>query len=138
MAEFISGLDKVLRRTQRLARDAQNLEKPVEKSGEIMLRSIKKNFEVGGRPKWVPLKPTTLKRKKNKRILVESGELENSNQLTVSGNKAEAGTNLDRAKYPFHGTSRMPRRNAILYQQEDIRNIGNIFKQHIANGAIKS
>ena len=133
MAEFVRGINEVIRRARRLQRNASQLEKPVQKGGDVMLKSIRTNFAVGGRPAWKPLAASTLKRKRTNRILIEKGELLDSHELTVSGNKAEAGTNLDRAKYPYFGTRKMPRRNAILFQPEDITSIGSHFRRHVTS-----
>ena len=43
--------------------------------GVYMAGSVRKNIELGGRPKFTQLKPETLKRKKGETILVESGAL---------------------------------------------------------------
>lgn len=145
MAEFISGLNKVLGRYSRLARDAQNLEKPVEKGGKVMLQSIRRNFAVGGRPKWTPLAASTKKRKKGRKILVGEGTLRDSFKPSQNGNSVEVGTNViygPRHNFGYEGKegrghSPTPARPFVLFQQEDVRSIGNVLKQHIANGAVK-
>ena len=41
--------------------------------GEIVRTSVVKNFEVGGRPRWKPLSPVTLARRKGSKILYRQG-----------------------------------------------------------------
>lgn len=43
--------------------------------GVYMVGSVRDNIELGGRPKFTPLKPATLERKKGETILVESEAL---------------------------------------------------------------
>lgn len=43
--------------------------------GEIALSSVQENFESGGRPKWKPLAPSTIKRKGHTKPLLQTGTL---------------------------------------------------------------
>jgi phage gpG-like protein len=93
-----------------------------------MLASIRQNFALQGRPAWSPAK-----RPRNK-ILVRTGALLKSNQMTASGNKAAAGTNLYYGIFHHFGTRRMPMRRFVMFQPEDITAIALIFRTHIAAG----
>lgn len=65
-------------------------------AGQILVTSIQRNFEVGGRPtKWAPLSPVTLKRRKgNKPLVVKGmgGGLMGSIHYVVEGDKLKVGT----------------------------------------------
>ncbi|HEX8564134.1 MAG TPA: phage virion morphogenesis protein [Pyrinomonadaceae bacterium] len=139
MAEFLGGINEVIRRARRLQQNASQLEKPVKKGGDVMLKSIRTNFAVGGRPKFTALAASTLKRKKGKQILVESRGLRDSFEKAPSGNKIEVGTNAVHARrHHFgykgksgRGHSPTPARPYVSFQPEDIISIGSLFRRHV-------
>lgn len=69
----IEQLKKLLELKKKLSKE--EILEYLDTIGVYMESSVRKNFELGGRPKFVPLKPATLKRKKGEAILVESGAL---------------------------------------------------------------
>lgn len=44
---------------------ARDLSRGMKLIAAMVLASVQRNFEVGGRPKWAPLKPSTLKKRKS-------------------------------------------------------------------------
>jgi phage gpG-like protein len=94
--------------------------------GVYMVSSVRKNFEIGGRPKFTQLKPETLKRKKGETILVESGALSLGVMHEVDEEEPAVyiGPGGPSAKYgPTHNFGDeergIPERTFLLLQQED-------------------
>ena len=65
-----SGIRDLLSRIQRRMAD---LTPAMRIIGETVRTSVLRNFEVGGRPRWKPLSPITLARRKGGRILIRQG-----------------------------------------------------------------
>jgi phage virion morphogenesis protein len=151
MAE-IEGLNKLLGRLNDLATDTRRVEKPLRAAGVYMLGSIEKNFQQQGRPdKWSPLSPRTLagrrkgrRKKGGPKILIDSARLKNSMGFrVVEGPAVEVGTNViygprHHFGYPGgkkgRGQAETPARPFLLIQDEDVRDIGEIFQRHIRRG----
>ena len=147
MAESIQGLERLLKRIQRLTTDTRQIERPLKASGVLMLGSIERNFREQGRPqKWQGLAATTLARRRRGRgrggpqILIDTARLKNSMDMRVNKEGVEVGTNVIYARrqhfgYPGgkgRGRSRTPARPFLLLQDEDIKSIAAIFRRHLA------
>lgn len=140
----IQGIDRLFRRVGRLATDLKQTEKPLKAAGVLILGSIEKNFQAGGRPaRWQKLAPNTKRRRGKKssaKILVDTGRLKNSHSMKLTTAGVLVGTNVVYAKrhhfgYPGgsgRGRSKTPARPFLMLQEEDIDNIGKIFKRHIS------
>jgi phage gpG-like protein len=111
-----------------------------------MLASIRKNFAVGGRPKWTPLAASTRRRKKGGGILIgESKKLSGGFKPVKKGNSVSVENDViygPRQNFGYkggtgRGHSKTPARRFVMFQPEDIDDIGKIFRQHIASGRIK-
>lgn len=94
--------------------------------GVYMVSSVRKNFELGGRPKFTQLKPETLKRKKGETILVESSALSLGIMHEVDEEEPAVyiGPSGPSKKYgPTHNfgdeTRGIPERTFLIVQQED-------------------
>ena len=147
MSDGLQGLEQVLRRVGQLATDTRPGERPLKAAGAYMLGSIEKNFRAQGRPvKWTPLSPQTLARRRKGRgkgkgqILIDTARLKNSmSSRLVSVPGVEIGTNVQYALrqhfgYPGgtgRGHSKTPARPFLLFQDEDITELGEIFKRHV-------
>jgi len=146
---MLEGLDKVLNRTSRLRRDIKHVERPMKAAGTYMIGSIVKNFNAGGRPtKWAKLDDSTIagrrrgKKKGGIKILVDMGQLRNSNSMRLRSDGVEVGTNMVQAKrqhfgYPGHpgpGGAKTPARPFMLLQDEDSEGIAKIFSRHLSRG----
>ena len=76
--------------------------------GNIIRTSVIRNFEVGGRPRWKPLSPVTLARRKGTKVLMRQGfagglagsihSRAYSDRVTVGTNKVYAATHQFGAK----------------------------------------
>lgn len=142
----IQGLEQILKRVKKLATDSRHVERPMKASGTYMLGSIEKNFKAGGRPnRWTGLSEATKARRRNKKkssikILIDTARLKNSHQFRLVSEGVQIGTNVIYAPrqhfgYPEgtgRGHSETPARPFLMFQEEDIREIGEIFTRHIA------
>jgi len=81
--------------TGNLPRINTNLEETMRSVSELMRKSVERNFDLGGRPEWTPLKYG------RETPLIGTGRLRRSIQNTSDGNSAsvEAGEGL--GSYPF-------------------------------------
>ncbi|OLE52687.1 MAG: hypothetical protein AUG51_17090 [Acidobacteria bacterium 13_1_20CM_3_53_8] len=148
MAEDIQGLGALIRRIGQLATDTRKVEAPLKAVGAYMLGSIEKNFKEQGRPqKWKALAASTLRARRRGRgrggpqILIDKGLMKNQVSFRViSTPGVEIGLNAVQARrqhsgYPGgagRGHSKTPARSFLMFQDEDFREIGEIFKRHIS------
>ncbi len=142
----IQGLETVLKRVSKLATDARHVEKPMKAAGTYMLGSIEKNFKASGRPnRWQALSAGTIARRRNKKkssikILIDTARLKNSHQFKLVSAGLQIGTNVVYApRHQFgyeggggRGHSETPARPFLMFQEEDIREIGEIFTRHVS------
>lgn len=155
MAEDIQGLSELLRRVHRLATDTRRVEAPLKAAGVLMLGSVEKNFRAQGRPvQWEPLAGSGAGRRRDGRgryakgkagrrrrgkILIDKARLKNSISFRLVTAGVEVGTNVIYARrHHFgyeggegRGHSPTPARPFLLIQDEDIRDIGDIFRRHV-------
>lgn len=120
----------------------KSLREPLTKSiREVVIPSIRKNFDAEGRPPWRPLAESTVRRRGTAHpILNDKGTLKKKatqfNIWTI-GSDSAAMTGLDsRVKYAgYHqgGTRNMPQREFVLYQEQDQRDIEEIFYNFFIN-----
>jgi phage virion morphogenesis protein len=81
---------------QRIQRRLSDLTPAMKIIGSIVRTSVMRNFEVGGRPRWKPLSPITLARRKGNKILMRqgfAGGLAGSIHYKAEKDKAIVGTN---------------------------------------------
>ncbi len=91
----IQGLDRLQNLLQELMKNLHSPTAALHAIGNTLIDSFITNFEVGGRPPWVPLSPKTLRKKRTKKILVETGRLRDSITYRLPRpNVLEIGTNV--------------------------------------------
>jgi phage gpG-like protein len=134
MAEIV-GFDELLARLQRIRSNVSNLRSPHKESSDYQLGSVDLNFEAGGRPRWPKLKAATLRRKKGT-ILNETGTMRGSNKPSYSGQGWEIFNTDWKAAFHLDGTEvdgeeHIPARNWLVFQPEDVTEIGSIYMGHI-------
>lgn len=148
MADEIQGLGRLITRIGQMATDTRHVERPLKAAGVYMLGSVEKNFQQQGRPKkWSPLKPSTLgSRRKGRgrggaKILIDTAKMKNQIAFKVHSEGVEVGLNAIQARRQHFGYSggtgpghsKTPARPFLLVQEpEDVTEIGNIFRRHIA------
>ena len=106
--------ERLFRGLEQLRRNLDKRDAMLDEIGQVLATSTRERFRSATAPDgspWKPLSPKTLKRKKNSRILVESGELHGSIHHEVQGDTVAIGTNLKYAGvHQFGGTIQRERR----------------------------
>lgn len=127
----LDGMEEAFKKLDRLAlNDKQQVLMLI---GAVGVRSIRKNFDVGGRPPWKPLAKYTIRMKGSNKILVDTGRLENSITFRVENNTVIWYTNVEYA--PLHqyggrvGRNEIPARPFLVLQDEDIKEIRSIIRK---------
>ncbi len=141
-----SKLKEILKKLDTRVR---NLQPAFEEIGELLVTSIVKNFEVGGRysrsgdwrggsNKWQPLSLVTLEKKRGKGILLESNNLLNSINWQADSGGVEVGTNrIYAAIHQFGGKAgrgkkvKIPARPYLVVQGEDLSQINEVLGDYL-------
>lgn len=118
-----------------LGHDLDDFREPISAALElVVLPSIRKNFNVGGRPRWRKLSEPYASYRLPRPILVQTQNLKNSatsrGNWTVTRDSAVM-TGVDNVPYAgYHqtGTSKMPARPFAVLQPEDVEHIVQIFE----------
>lgn len=116
----MKGLDALQTKIDGMKLKSQNLNEPLHKAGNVMLKSIDTNFETEGRPEgWMPLSPLTMRAKLaagyGGKILTRTGNLKRSIAFRVTGNKLHVGTStLYAAIHQFGGVIKKKQRTGVL------------------------
>jgi len=151
--------DEAIRaRLKKLEAATGNLLPVLRSGGQVMMTSVRKNFEVGGRPKWQPLSAVTANSpigKKGSRlrgytpILHVRGFLKNVT-LRVTKDQAILGTAPNTKDYAarqqfgwpgggkrYGGKVKTPARPFMLLQAEDRQEILAVLDKHIEDAMTK-
>ncbi|RMG59198.1 MAG: phage virion morphogenesis protein [Gammaproteobacteria bacterium] len=125
----------LLRRLQEAGGD---LEDAFAEIGELLLRTHRRRFEEQKDPEgnaWLPLKESTLRRKKKNadKVLIESGNLMETLRYRVGADRLEFGTDrIYGATHQFGDDSRnIPARPFLGISPEDEADIEAIITEHI-------
>ncbi len=141
MFKFIFKADDFWRWFRRTRRTIENPSPYLKEIGLHMVASIKRNFEVGGRPKrWKPLSKETIKRRRkgSSKPLVDTGRLKNSINFKITGRSVEIGPSGDivyAAIHQFGGragrghSAQIPARPYLVFQKEDINYIKEVMDE---------
>jgi phage virion morphogenesis protein len=128
------GIDfaRLTRRLQEAARRAQRMSEAFDEVGEIVLRSIRRNFDEGGRPsKWPARSTKYTGRRAGNKLLIDTGRLLNSITRRSTPSYAEVGTNTVYAATHHFGDRGIPARPFIMVQDEDREPIAEALIHHI-------
>ncbi len=119
----------------------------MEKIGLYLMGATLRNFEAGGRPQWVPLKPATIADRREQGygagpILVRSGKLKRS--LTKRGAPGQIfqpkprslryGSSLEYFQDHQKGTALIPARMMLVMQKQDRSQVSRIVNRFILTG----
>lgn len=139
MAEVV-GLDALLARVRGLKEKAQRPDAALSESADYMLGSIDKNFAAAGRPqRWAPHAESTLRGVYGpQKLLDRSGKMRGGFRPKFTARGWGIGNDAAAAYWPRQnfgyegggggrGHSKTPARTFLLYQDEDIPAVGNIF-----------
>ena len=115
----------------------RDLNPPLKKSGNLMLRSVDQNFKWSGRPtRWRPLKRSTILRKLKDGYgvfpLIRTGKLRRSIVFNIKRPaKLAIGTSIPYSPYHQFGTRKIPARPYLIFQKLDLERIENLIINHI-------
>lgn len=133
--KFFRDIAAISAAIELLGENLDDFQEPLQASLElVILPSIAKNFEVGGRPKWAPLSYPYVVNRRPAPILVQTGALF---QATQSMQNWDVGPNsitmngiasVKYAAYHQTGTRKMPARPYVMIQPEDVSAIVQIFE----------
>lgn len=84
----VTGIRPLIRRLVRMRERASRPGPALADSGDLIVGSIRRNFDVGGRPSWRGLSPNT--RPRGGSILNRSGDLRGSFEPHVKGKSVSA------------------------------------------------
>jgi len=139
MAEFLVnlGLDGLAPDLSVLEGRLSDLSPALNRAGEIMHASVMENFASQGRPeRWGALKPDTVKRKKNDRILFGTGKLMKS--ITCGASKDSL---VITAEVPYAqplqlgtGSEWLHSRPFLMFQNQDVSSIASLIETYITTG----
>lgn len=119
---------------------ARDPRRALEEAAEIFGKSIHRNFEVGGRPRWKPHAESTRRGVYGpSRLLIRSGDLENSFRPFVTRRTAGQRSGLvygPRQNFgypggPGRGHSPTPARTFSVFQPEDAEQIGGVMLSYV-------
>lgn len=149
--EVYTGLQPMILAAQveKLAKDIRSFREPLHRSvKDVLAPSIRKNFDVGGRPTWIPLADSTIRKKGHDRPLIQSGTLRRvASQLniwTITSDTAQLKGLPNSVGYGYvhqygaeqYGESKgksfvrvIPARPFLMMQDEDQVKIAQIFDE---------
>lgn len=118
-----------------LDRNIQDFKEPLAASLElVIIPSIRKNFEVGGRPKWAPLSYPYRVYRQPKPILMQTEKMFRATQsisnwrVTRSEVIMTGVAGVPYAGLHQSGTRKMPARPYAMFQPDDVEQIVQIFE----------
>ncbi|HIK42160.1 phage virion morphogenesis protein [Thermoleptolyngbya sp. M55_K2018_002] len=123
-------------RLAELLQKTENLRPALTRAGAYMERKTKQNFAAQRDPDgaaWAGLRPSTLKRKRTRAILRETGALAGSIAAQPATNEsvAIASEGVDYGIYHQTGTSRMAQRRFLGFGSDDAPKIRQIIEEHL-------
>lgn len=122
----------VSRKLKKAARNAERMEAAFREVGEIVLRSIRKNFDDGGRPTRWPQRTTRYRgRRSNNKLLIDTGRLLDSITYRAFPSHVDIGTNVVYAPTHQFGRGGIPARPFIMLQDEDSAPIRDAILDHL-------
>ncbi len=122
----------VSRKLKRAARNAERMRDAFREVGEVVLRSVRKNFDVGGRPqKWAKRSTSYKGRRASNKLLIDTGRLINSITYDAFSSYVDVGTNVVYAATHQYGRDAIPARPFLMLQDEDAPAIRDAIVAHL-------
>lgn len=141
MGSAVQGMRPLLRHLERVRKRARDRKRAMRKAADLMVESVQRNFDEGGRPRWQAHAESTRRRLVGpQRVLYRSGALRGSFKPTATNDEASADSSTAYgARHHFgypggpgRGHSRTPARPFALLQDEDAPTIGErVFMRHL-------
>lgn len=139
----VAGLERLKRDLVRLAARARHRRAAMRDAAGVMVASIRRSFDEGGRPRWKAHALSTRRRLVGpQRVLIRSGALRGSFRPRATNSEASAdSTTVYGARQHFgypggpgRGHSRTPARPFALLQSEDAATLGEkVFLRHLTS-----
>ena len=146
MIKITPDLIGIKRLIAKVSKASTDMSPATIKLAGIMHNAVEENFEKGGRPSWIPLKPATLKQKKGRGgILRHTGRLASSIFARHDATSAEVGTNVKvrehllgaihqfGARAGRKGRSKIPARPFLKLTKKDINDMQGVIKKFLDN-----
>lgn len=139
MAELVMNfaIDGLAPGLSGLADRLSDLSPALSRAGELMKVSVTENFAAQGRPqRWEALKPETVERKGHDTVLSETGRLMDSISCRASVDRLSITAGVPYAQLLQYGTGStgLPARPFLIFQDADIQAIGSVVESYIAHG----
>lgn len=141
MSSAVRGIEDVIGDVVRMRNRARRPRPAIKESAGIFGKSIRRNFEVGGRPRWKSHAESTRRSTYGPaRLLIRSTRLMNSFKpfiTAMSGGQRSSGTaygprqNFGYEGGPGPGHSPTPARTFALIQPEDATASARVFLDHV-------
>lgn len=102
---------------------------PYQRIGNLVKRSVNRNFAVGGRPKKWPERKDNLSHP----LLVKSGKLKNSIYVEANDDSVSVGSRVAYQAVHNYGypPRNIPQREYLIVQKSDEREIRKMIKRHL-------
>lgn len=141
----IDGEERILRKFENIDSFVDNLEKPLEESGDLLIEKFDDNFKTEGRTlqdPWKELAQSTLIQKRRlgyggKGILERTGNLRRGFEKDVQKFKVTVLNPIDYFKYHQLGTVNLPQRVMIKSTSQINQDIVNIFQRALVTALLK-
>lgn len=123
----LNGLSELNIKLEGIENRAMNVSAPLKRGGTLMLYSIQKNFDSGGRPNhWTPLAASTLKQKSKQgyssQPLIKKGNLRSSIVYRAYSNRLVIGTKIKYAAiHQFGGVINQGARSELFQRNRYLR-----------------
>jgi len=132
----VKGIDGLVKQFDKLDKGLDNFSKPLKLADQYLNREIQKNFSTEGSTLsdgWSPLAPSTIKRKKGGKMLVDSGKMKKSFQSQLTRMRLVISNPTEYFKYHQSSKSRkrLPRRQMLGLKQQQVKTINKFFGAYI-------
>lgn len=141
-----TGLTQATAMLSGFSKRSIDLTAPMKQAAILMMASIQRNFDSGGRPaSWIPLAPSTLKQKIAKgyssRPLIRTGALRQSISSSSERMSMSLGTSIRYGRIHEYGgfagrggSANIPARPYLLFQRQDLDRIKKLIVDHLTSG----
>lgn len=152
----VTGAQELVASLGSIKKKMADLTPAMAKARVLMLSSVNRNFDAGGRPApWKPLAASTIRQKArlggSSKILIGAGHYSKAGGFQTGGGslkrsitgkiyprKLTIGTSIPYARiHQFGGAAGrghsaiIPKRPYLLFQREDVKNIKKLIEQHV-------
>lgn len=144
--DLSSNLKQVLQQLQEKARELNDLSPLMQRVAGIMADAVEENFEQQGRPRWKPLKDSTIRQRRRQgywpgKILQQTGRLASS--IESRYDKTSARVQVGGSDFPYAAihqfggmagpgrTVEIPARPYLFLAEDDLKEIEEEFRVYL-------